>query len=611
MNEPTPTPVKAPEFSRSIHLLYVPTLYCNLNCSYCYLGEQTSTASLREDSARAVATLRHTLDALEAARVLAFNVSLHGGEVTTLPPAVLEELFVLIRGHYLRHFDALTALGHRKAAPHIKTNLFKFAPLYDLFDRHKVSISASIDLPLALHGRHRTTRGGNDWLDKTRENLRLLARYPNAKKISATLAAEHLQDIPALIDDIWFIHRELGFDMNQMNLMFAFASELNDLAQGAAALQPATPAQQLALYDALQAAFTGTELEEGLKRHWFDEFKPSYCTNSINCGERFYLLQSDGGVYSCVRGQGIEAFRYGNVFDDGIDTILANGARKIAAIHQEFGFDGQCRSCDHLAFCHTGCPVVKYQRKDGRSYTCDLQKALYRDNPKSYPAASPDERQDYARHYVAIVHPALAFVAAPPPPAAGLVLPGDLDDAKNGLAALIAADPILRQLYRADGWIMEVNGERHGLQSQILQGQAHWHTLLPGDSLHLHVRTELFEAACPEPIRNTVYVQMLRDTPVVYGDEQRSKQEHLFTYQIYRNCLLPSPLGADWLMADLSGIVAGHHSLYRRGVRNNLLVTTGYLRDYHYQKQKNNAFYHIQAVNLPFQNFEFHYLPGE
>jgi uncharacterized protein len=139
------------EYSRHIHLLYVPTLGCNLSCSYCYLGEQTTQATLKKDAARATATLRHALDKLEEAGVLAFNVSLHGGEVTTMPTPVLEELFTLIHGYYLDHFDALTALGHAKSAPHIKTNLYKFAPLYDLFVRHKVSISASIDLPLALH----------------------------------------------------------------------------------------------------------------------------------------------------------------------------------------------------------------------------------------------------------------------------------------------------------------------------------------------------------------------------------------------------------------------------------------------------------------------------
>ncbi len=62
-------------------------------------------------------------------------------------------------------------------------------------------------------------------------------------------------------------------------------------------------------------------------------------------------------------------------------------------------------------------------------------------------------------------------------------------------------------------------------------------------------------------------------------------------------------------MADLGGVLHLHSALYRPGVSNNLFVTTQSLREYHYQKQKNNAFYHIQAINLPFQNFEFYYVP--
>ena len=39
---------------RPIHLLYVPTLACNLGCTYCYLGKQTTEAAIRMDSERAV-----------------------------------------------------------------------------------------------------------------------------------------------------------------------------------------------------------------------------------------------------------------------------------------------------------------------------------------------------------------------------------------------------------------------------------------------------------------------------------------------------------------------------------------------------------------------------
>ncbi len=606
-----PVPAEPATFARSIHLLYVPTLCCNLSCSYCYLGKQTTEAALKLDAQRAVHTLRHALDAMQQAGVLAFNVSLHGGEVTTLPTPVLEELFGMIHGHYLTHFDELNALGHKKSAPHIKTNLFKFAPFYELFDRHKVSISASIDLPLKLHARHRTTRGGTDWLPRTLENIRLLARYPHAKKISATLSAEHLRDVPALVADIWYIHRELGFDMNQFNLMFAFGSELNRAAKGDGALEPATPAQQMHLYRTLQTAFTGTELEEGLRRNWFDEFKPSYCTNAFNCGERFYLLQSDGSVYSCVRGQGIDAFRYGNVFQDPVLDILDNGARKIRLIHQQHGFDADCQNCGHLSTCHTGCPVVKYQQAKPRSYTCGLQKAIYADNPKSYPADRPAERHDYAARYAHDMHPSLAFAHTPEPGSIRrLMLPGDLGEEKNSLQAMIDADTTLQSLFSDRAFVLELAQEAVPLSSQLLKQRRTQHTLVPGDPVVLHLRRDVLQANCPEPIRNTVYLQLLRDTPVVYGDEQRTKQEHIFTYQLYANCLQESARhGADYLQVDLSDLLALHHRHFQRGVLNNLFVTTFFLREYHYQKQKNNAFYHVQTANLPFQNFEFHYLP--
>jgi len=606
--EPAPLPTGA---DRSIHLLYVPTLGCNLSCSYCYLGKQTTEAALKVDAQRAVQTLRHTLDALQRAGVLAFNVSLHGGEVTTMPAAVLDALFEMIRSHYLRNFDALNALGHKKSAPHIKTNLYKFAPFYELFDKHKVSISASIDLPLKLHARYRTTRGGTDWLQRTLENIRLLARYPHAKKISATLSSEHLQDIPAIIDDIWYIHRELGFDMNQFNIMFAFGSELNRSAKGDGALTPATPAQQQALYDALTSAFMGTELEDGLKRNWFDEFKPSYCTNAFNCGERFYLLQSDGSVYSCVRGQGIAEFRYGNVFENPILDILDNGARKIRLVHQQHGFDSSCQSCNHLSACHTGCAVVKHQSREARSYTCGLQKTIYADNPLSYPADKPAAQLEYARQYAHDMHPSLAFARAPTLPSPNrLMLPNDLIEAKNTLPALIAADPLLQTLYSDSIFILELSGETVALNSQLFKQQRTIHTVVGGDTLVLHLHRDAIHANCSETLRNTLYLQMLRDTPVVYGDEQRTKQEHVFSYQLYASCLQASErYGADYLQCDLSGLLELHQAHFQRGILNNLFVTTTCLRDYHYQKQKNNAFYHVQTANLPFQNFEFHYLP--
>ncbi len=612
-------------FSHSIHLLYVPTLCCNLDCAYCYLGEQTSKANLEIDSERAASTLRYALQKLRDSGVLAFNLSLHGGEVTTLPVTVLEELFALIRDHYRFNFDAIHALGHKKSAPHIKTNLYTFAPLYELFNRYRVSISASIDLPLALQEQYRISRGGKKWLAGAHENLQLLARYPHAKKISATLCREHVQNIPAIIDDIWFIHNELGYDMNQFNIMFAFDSAFNRAHNKETALHPkpsaasspaalwmaASPEQQLALYNGLKAAFVGTDLEDGLRRNWFDEFTPSYCTNAYNCGQRFFLLQSDGNVYSCVRGQGIEQFYYGNIYSDSVQDILSNGARKIEQAHRLYGFDANCQSCNYLSQCHTGCPVVKFQNNSRRSYTCEIQRAIYKDYPQSYPPATLEQQRKDAQWYIRSMHPQLALADNDIFQPDGILLPSELIEEKNTLRAIIASDPILQILYSEDAFLLELNGEMIRLTSQILKEQATWHTLVPKDCIRVHMRRSIFDAACPEFLRNSLFLQMLRNTKVVYGDEKREKQEHILTYQLYANCLKKSELmGAEWLMADLSALIELNRPHYRNGVRNNLFFTTFFLREYHYQKQKNNAFYHIQAINLPFQNFEFHYLLG-
>lgn len=599
---------------RSIHLLYVPTLFCNLSCSYCYLGEQTDTAKLREDAAKAVSTLSTALSKFSEASVLPFNVSLHGGEATTMPLPVLDELFGIIRSHYLRNYDEIASLGHRKTNPHIKTNLYKFAPLYDLFCRHKVSISASIDLPLALHAQHRTTRNHDSWIERTQTNLKLLAQYPHAKKISCTLSAEHLADHGAIIEDIWRIHREFGLDMNAMNIMFAFPSELNAAKQAKQArhtLTPATSEQQRALRDSLTHAFRGTELEEGLLSHWFDEFTPSYCTNALNCGEKFFLLQSDGEIYSCVRGQGVPELRYGNIFTDSVADILDAGSRKVSAIHQSFGFSSDCKSCSSLKLCNTGCPAVKLQTQTPKSYTCELQKDLYRDFPARFPTPEPAAAARYAAFYAKTTHPALAFSSPEPEPARApeAAITPEIHEQRNALRAIIEADPLLARLYEPGAFVLLHNGKAISLESQILKSRSAALIIGPSDTLSLHFSGDLWSQGDADAHRNTLHLQALRDTPVIYGDEARKKQEHLFTHQAYLAALEPSTLIHEGFQFDLAPLLALHAKLYKKGVLNNFFASTSALREHHYARQKSNAFYHIQALNLPFHNFEFHYLP--
>jgi len=233
---------------------------------------------------------------------------------------------------------------------------------------------------------------------------------------------------------------------------------------------------------------------------------------------------------------------------------------------------------------------------------------MYASQPRGYPVSSAEDRRETRRHYIFAMHPSLAFEAVEPGPRRPL-LPPELERDTHSLDSLIDADPVLQALYSPTAFTVELGDACFPLESQLRKPFPTSHVVHVGERFRVHVPKALFSVACEEPVRNTLYLQMLRDTPVVYGDERRTKQQHLFTYQLFADCLEPSDrLGSEHVMADLGGLLDLHAPLYRDGVLNNLFFTTLHLREYHYQKQKNNAFYHIQAMNLPFQNLEFLYL---
>ena len=116
---------------------------------------------------------------------------------------------------------------------------------------------------------------------------------------------------------------------------------------------------------------------------------------------------------------------------------------------------------------------------------------------------------------------------------------------------------------------------------------------------------------CDYPENNSLYMMLLSGDTVTYGDENRNKQRHIATNQIYKGVLDHGNNNDEYYVYDIKNIIVQYKQEYSYDKPNNLFFTTSSLRDYHYTKQKNNAYYHIQAINLPFQNIEFYYLDKE
>ena len=105
---------------------------------------------------------------------------------------------------------------------------------------------------------------------------------------------------------------------------------------------------------------------------------------------------------------------------------------------------------------------------------------------------------------------------------------------------------------------------------------------------------------------------LLSGDEVKYGDEERTKQRHVMTHQIYKGVLDSNKSDKKgYYEFDITNIIKEYKDYISKTKANNLFFTTSALRDYHYTKQKNNAYYHIQAINLPFQNIEFYYIDKE
>ena len=573
---------------RFIHLLYVPTMACNMACKYCYLEENTKDEWSKYG---VLETLEYAIEKFHNSNVIPFNISLHGGEVTTLSKGDFEQLIRFIANYYRDNKKLIESNGFKIGNPHIKTNLYDLEKHIDVIKKYNVSISGSLDLPLDMHDEYRVTKGGMGTFNKILDNIKLLENIPNKKKVSATIFKEHF-DLDKIVNDIKYLHKNTCLDMNDFNFMIGFDYNSNDI------LHHISEEQQVELFKRMHKEFDGTDLDSGVNGAWFNEFGPDYCTNCTNCGEKFFLLEKNGDIYSCVRGQKNKDYYYGNIFKDEVEVILNNAKEKMLANHRRVGFNEECGECKYLYICKTGCPFVKNTYKNNKSYTCKLQQELYKS--RAYEEDSYYEETVYK--YIQEIHPNLIMK----------YYPSNKNNEYKSLDLLIKEDQKLKYIYDSECFILDVDGIEYKLESQILRKFREIIYLTPESIINLYIKNDLLEQECDYPQNNSLYMILLSGNLIQYGDEGRTKQEHIATHQIYKGVLEKNKSDKKgFYKCDISNFIKEYGKYLDKEKTNNIFFTTSALRDYHYTKQKNNAYYHIDAINLPFQNIEFYYIGGE
>lgn len=568
-----------------IHLLYVPTMACNMCCKYCYLEDNTIDEKTDRNS---LDTLRFAIDKFKKSNVVPFNISLHGGEVTTLSKTEFHELIKFIYNYYTDNRQVIVDGGFKVGYPHIKTNMYNLEKHIDTIKEFNVSISGSLDLPLFLHDEYRVTKGNQKTLERILKNVELLKNIPNKKKVSATIFKEHYEHIEEIIKDIKFLHKNTCLDMNDFNFMIGFDYNSNGI------LHHMSEEEQVTFYKRMHQEFDGSDLDTGVNGPWFDEFGPEYCTNCDNCGEKFFLLEKNGDIYSCVRGQKNPDYYYGNIYNDSVEDILTNARNKIFLNHNREPLNEECVKCDYLYLCKTGCPFVKNAYGTNKSYTCRLQQELYKD--RGY------QKDQYNDEFV------YEYVKKMRLENKEEYIPNRNETTYISLIDLIKQDSNLKYIYDNNSFVLKVDDREYKLESQILKKSRDVIYITPLSKIEIWMKKNMINELCEYPENNSLYIMLLSGDLVTYGDEKRTKQRHIATHQIYKGVLDGNTNNDDYYIYDITNMIRQYKKDYSFENANNIFFTTAALRDYHYLKQKNNAYYHIQAINLPFQNIEFYYL---
>ena len=570
-----------------IHLLYVPTMACNMACKYCYLEDNTKDTMKEYNE---VDTLKFAVNKFKESNVVPFNISLHGGEVTTLSKDSFHDIVKFISDYYDENRSLLNEAGFKVGRPHIKTNLYDLEKHIDTIKEFNVSISGSLDLPLKLHEKYRVDKGGKKTLDKILSNIKLLEDIPNKKKVSATIFKEHLRYTDDIIKDIKYLHKNTCLNMNDFNFMIGFDYNSNGI------LHHISEKEQVDFYKKMHEVFDGTDLDSGVNGPWFQEFDIEYCTNCDNCGEKFFLLEKNGDIYSCVRGQKNKDYYYGNIYKDSVSDILKTASKKIFINHNKLPLNEECSKCNYLYLCKTGCPFVKNTYNTNKSYTCLLQKELYKD--KNY---QKDENLEYVYEYVSKMRLDSPVKYLP-----------KLKSSNTSLEELIEKDNNLKYIYDESSFILKIDNQEYKLTSQILKKNGEFVYLTNNSKVYIYMKKNLIEELCDYPENNSLYIILLSGDTITYGDENRTKQRHIATLEIYKGVLDNNESDKNgFYKADISNFIFEYSKYLSKDNANNILFTTSSLRNYHYIKQKNNAYYHIEAINLPFQNMNFYYIDKE
>lgn len=314
---------------------------CNLRCEYCYVLKNTGVESTLDKNN--IDTLVVAIEKIILAnRPRPTRLILHGGEPLIVSPILLDEFFSRIK-----NLDSNVIFS-------LQTNLTLLNSKFcELLNRYKVHIGFSLDGYNEIQNQYRKDCNGDISFSKVMEKYKLAQEMEITPGAIITVTKTHLGHERELLDFIDKHHLKCdirpAYPIGVSNICMTpkeYATFINNLFD-------------IWLENDHYGTFNISNFESEVREILGGSIECRSCSKSIDCGQRFLSLDSNGECYPCNRLYGVPEFYLGNLSKISLNDIML-ASEKITSKRWELLKDSSCLNCDMAEYCHGGCPAIAY-----------------------------------------------------------------------------------------------------------------------------------------------------------------------------------------------------------------------------------------------------------
>jgi uncharacterized protein len=310
----------------------LPTLRCNLNCSYCF--EQNKNIDMDDDVSKAIK--EYTQKNFDARKISFVGVNWFGGE----PLLQMDRICELSD-----FFMEITKKNDAGYSAEMISNCYVLTDeiAKKLSDRHVNSIQVTIDGPRQLHDSKRITPDGKGSFDRIIENT-LVGSQHTRMIVRINMDNDVAERMDEMFADLEPLKDKPNIDL-YMGLLKA------DVTSVCSSIK--NKCIDVKNYANLYYEFYRKCYDSGFGLSWFPTSTPGSCCATSVCA---MVIDPNGNLCRCWSQVGEPAESYGNIVKERNKFRGENYYKWI--LHDPYA-NQECLKCTFLPLCNSGCPATR------------------------------------------------------------------------------------------------------------------------------------------------------------------------------------------------------------------------------------------------------------